>query len=83
MWFVQNNCVTAADDDVGSQTDDSSHKIVSVLSAFLVIRELTDIVANKMIYIKCNRNGWNDTMHYKIKQQHKENKSNQCNNQMF
>jgi len=24
---------------------------------------------DKIIYFKCNDNGWNDTMHYKIKQQ--------------
>ena len=33
------------------------------------------------IYFKCNHNGWNNTMHHKAKQQHKQNKSNQLNNQ--
>ena len=33
------------------------------------------------IYFKCNHDGWNGRMHYKVKQQHKQNKSNQYDNQ--
>jgi len=56
--------------DVNIQSSDGMFNFMLLVHVLYVLLH-TFYIKNKIIYFKCNHNGWNDTMRYKIKQQQK------------